>query len=56
MYLYTIPQNTDKGVNKLSTKQTKLKKQCLKQNKTKKNKSSELNGGFLGLDRCSIGF
>lgn len=48
MYLYSIPQNTGNGVSKLSTKQTKLKKQNLKAQKTKKQIRSELDGGSLG--------
>lgn len=55
MYLYTIPQNAGKGVSKLSTKQTKLKKQILKQNKTKKLNRVELDGGFFGFDLCKWG-
>lgn len=48
MYLYSIPQNAGVSVTKLYNKQTKLRKQNLKTNKTKKLSRSELNGGGIG--------
>lgn len=49
MYLYSIPQNASASIKKISNKQTKLiKRNKPHEQKTKKQKNTELKGGGIG--------